>query len=417
MFKIMGRLLRMAAFWNDRRGNVAIIAGLSLLPITVLAGSAIDMADIIADRSRIQHALDIAALDTARKISNDLDFADNESDVLDYAVSAFHANFPDSQVSGSRITTNDGRLAIDLSQTLVRNAGVVREVKLTADADHSPAFMGIALGNGAIETKTVAAAMVRNDTFDVVMVLDNSGSMGGNRISTLRSAATDLTNILMAMNDTGGVSDRVQVGLVPFSTYVNVGPTRINANWLDKEGLSSIHSENFDTPTNRFTLFDQMTDISWAGCVESRPSPYDVTDAKPKKKTPDTLFVPVFAPDEPDWDNDDGDSYYNDYLDDEGGSCTGNLPNGSDRPVAAQARTCKYSGTPSSSATNDNGTNSGPNQLCHVQPLTVLTLEQDKGSQRHHRDGGRRHHQHPPGCDVGLARPLQGEAVQTIPRG
>ena len=38
---------------------------------------------------------------------------------------------------------------------------------------------------------------------------------------------------------------------------------------------------------------------SWAGCVEARPYPYNDNDATPVKSTPATLFVPMFAPDEP----------------------------------------------------------------------------------------------------------------------
>ena len=36
---------------------------------------------------------------------------------------------------------------------------------------------------------------------------------------------------------------------------------------------------------------------SWKGCVEARPSGYDLTDAVPTSGAPATLFVPLFAPD------------------------------------------------------------------------------------------------------------------------
>ncbi|BCH26578.1 hypothetical protein MesoLjLb_63630 [Mesorhizobium sp. L-8-3] len=38
---------------------------------------------------------------------------------------------------------------------------------------------------------------------------------------------------------------------------------------------------------------------SWQGCVEARPSPYNNNDATPTTSNPATLFVPMFAPDEP----------------------------------------------------------------------------------------------------------------------
>ena len=364
----------MFGFWKNTNGNVAIIAGLSLLPITVLAGSAIDMANVVTDRSRIQHALDIAALDTARRISADPAFASNDADVLDFAVSSFHSNYFASTRSGARITETDGSVTIDITNGISRSAGVVREITLTADADHKANFMHMMMEGDVIESTTVSAAVVRNDTFDVVMVLDNSGSMSGTRINTLRTAATDLTNILMAMNESGGVTDRIKMGLVPFSTYVNVGASNINATWLDQNAQSPIHSENFDQAANRFDLFDQINGVSWQGCVESRPHPHDVNDVTPATGTPATLFVPVFAPDEPDGNNDNGMTYYNNYLDDEGGTCPGRAPSGSDRPLVSQARICKYTNaTPSSSVQTNNGISTGPNYNCRSQPIQPLT--------------------------------------------
>jgi hypothetical protein len=93
------------------------------------------------------------------------------------------------------------------------------------------------------------------------------------------------------------------------------------------------------------------------------------------------MFVPMFAPDEPDSGNDDGYSYSNNYLDDFGGSCpapqqiclhfstrknkcTQYGPQPLD-PATAQARTCKYdSATPSGA---------GPNYSCNTAPIQELT--------------------------------------------
>ena len=75
---------------------------------------------------------------------------------------------------------------------------------------------------------------------------------------------------------------------------------------MDTEAKSSVHDDIFTkdngktySGTNRFELFDKMN-VDWGGCVESRPYPYDVTEAAPTSANPDTLYVPYFAPDEPD---------------------------------------------------------------------------------------------------------------------
>lgn len=366
----------MLGFWKNQDGNVAIIAGIALLPITVLAGSAIDMANVVTDRSRIQHALDIAALDTAKRLSNNASFGDDDAQVIAYATSSFHSNYSNSvKVDSNTVKQTDDTVVVDLSHSFHRTAGIIREITLTADGDHESNFMNIMVGNAALETKTNAAAIVRNDTFDVVMVLDNSGSMSGSKISTLRSAATNLTNILMDVNTSGGTPDRVMMGLVPFTAYVNVGAGNKNATWLDQNGVSPIHSEDFNQPANRFDLFDEISGVTWQGCVETRPYPHDVKDSLPTSATPATLFVPQFSPDEPDGNNDNGMTYQNSYLDDEGGTCSGREPSGSDRPANSQSRICKYdSVTPSSSVRNSNGVSKGPNYYCTtkaIQPLTT----------------------------------------------
>ncbi len=366
----------MLNFWKNRDGNVAMLTGLSILPIVVLAGTAIDMAVVITDKNRIHHALDIAALNTARQLTETPALANDSAKVLEFAADAFYLNYGGSTRSGTKITANDKRVTINLSQTLPKLNGVVQEVVLSASGEHKTNFMSIMIGNSPVKTKATSAATVRNDTFDVVMVLDNSGSMDSDgKIGALKTAAEDLTDTLMGMNVGTGMSDRVKIGLVPFSGYVNVGSANKSASWMDTTGVSPIHSENFDATANRFTLFGQIKNVTWQGCVEARPQPYDTNDAKPVLATPETLFVPVFAPDEPDSNNDNGKSYENDYLDDEGGTCTGRAPAGNQRPKLSQNRLCKYDTnvTPNKKAKDSNGTEEGPNYRCYSKPILPVT--------------------------------------------
>jgi hypothetical protein len=107
-----------------------------------------------------------------------------------------------------------------------------------------------------------------------------------------------------------------------------------------------------------------MRDTSWAGCVETRPYPLDVNDTAPDADDPKTLYVPMFAPDEPD--NGDWNEFANNYLSDTGGTC-GSSPSGD-----AQGRVCKYNGaTPSTRSTG--ATNKGPNYWCNSRPIVPLT--------------------------------------------
>lgn len=115
---------------------------------------------------------------------------------------------------------------------------------------------------------------------------------------------------------------------------------------------------------------------SWQGCVEARPWPYNNDDTTPTTSTPATLFVPMFAPDEPgtlwrDFDHDDNNDvdrmnygYPNNwwadwpYVPD---------PTASER----QADMRKYFLVKPYGSTSG-GSGDGPNASCTTNPITPL---------------------------------------------
>lgn len=115
---------------------------------------------------------------------------------------------------------------------------------------------------------------------------------------------------------------------------------------------------------------------TWQGCVESRPYPYDVTDAVPTSGNPATLFVPMFAPDEPGnlWRDGDGDgadeldstswNYSNDWWAD--------YQNGTTNAVSRQKDMRKYFKIKPYGAQNASS-GDGPNFSCTTSPITPLT--------------------------------------------
>ena len=95
------------------------------------------------------------------------------------------------------------------------------------------------------------------NTLEVALVLDNSGSMdnygtgsGQKRIDLLKAAAKQLVDTLAEQAaQIKQVDKPVQFSLVPFAASVNVGPDNAGASWMDVEGLSPVHQENFDWST------------------------------------------------------------------------------------------------------------------------------------------------------------------------
>ena len=147
------------------------------------------------------------------------------------------------------------------------------------------------------------------------------------------------------------------------------------APWIDSKAASPSHLENFEpnaskTAGNRLALFDALPGVTWAGCVEARPHPFDVIDAAPTADDPSTLFVPMFAPDEPDLNGFD-----NNYIADTSPACEGADAKATRTTTAreAQQRLCKYRDSAPIADGNNNGTVVGPNVGCTSAPLLPLT--------------------------------------------
>jgi Flp pilus assembly protein TadG len=349
------------SFHGDERGVVAVLFAITFSGIFLMAAIAIDYGRTESEMVRVQNAVDSAALAASHRLG----LPDQDTAGPQKAAAYFKANMAKHPNVG---ILEDVKLDAANGEVNAKAKGTLLTSLLKAAGIHELGFRAnstIKRGRGTIE---------------VALVVDNSGSMAGTYIADLRTAAQNLVNVLFTGFEG---TEKVKVAVVPFAASVNVGPSNANASWMDTAGLSPVHFENFAEPKTRFELLQQMG-ATWGGCVEVRPSPHDVTDSVPSEKTPVSLFVPMFNPDEPDGANDGGDSYGNSYLPDYGGSCpapppqclayksNGNCKSWSQAPVLspkdAQSRVCKYLGASITSG-------QGPNYLCDSLPILPLTSD------------------------------------------
>lgn len=409
-------------FLRDVRGNFAILTGIAIVPILGGLALAIDYVDMSRQKYETLNALDAANMATARRI---LEGA-SDTEVRRYAREFFDANL------GS-VKPEDAELDIHLPANINGGGRVKLVARLKYNAQFLPPFMALLdrtriIDNRPFVIETSSEVQLKN-TVEVALVLDNSGSMdyygsGSNqkRIDLLKSAAKDLVDKLAATAQImRQVEKPVQFSVVPFAASVNVGPANASELWMDQNGLSPIHHENFDWSTltasnkkisrtsstepyrkkgtgwpaaerdtivNRFTLLKDLkrctnsnctatvAAASWSGCVESRPSPYNTNDALPQESLPSTLFVPMFAPDEAgDFnasassnDNLVSFSAYNSWWNDLWGNNSSNSANAKNR----QRNAVKYfTALPSSYAAP--AADEGPNASCTTTAITPLT--------------------------------------------
>lgn len=265
---------RLAAFPRNRRGNVAMLFSLMLIPITVLSGGAVDINQALNARARLSAALDAAALAVGVHTSV------SETEAAGIASEFIVANYPDRELGLV------GNIVVQLDPDQDR-------VTVRAESRVETIVLGL-IGIEYITVHWESEVQRARSSLELVMVLDNTGSMGGSKISSLRSAGLLLTDILFD----GADPNRLKIGLVPFSATVNVGTWHERAWWLDANAQSPLHAENFDPAANRWDLYDSLQNRAWEGCVEARAIPHDIEDTAPDTGYPETLFLPYFAPDE-----------------------------------------------------------------------------------------------------------------------
>ena len=265
-----------------------MIFGLAAIPLALAVGVAVDYGRALLVRERMQSALDAAGLAAGGWLG--LSDAEMEVKAQDY----FNANYLNSAVgtvSPVHLSTSGNTIVVSVT------ASVPTTFMRIANIDHVDA--------GA--TTTVARGM---GTAEVALALDNSGSMTGSKIDALKTAASELVDTLFDDAQNSPEADPIKIAVVPFAAGVNVGSQFANASWMDIGNNNPNHADaqrayGAPSTTNNFTLLSSLKTssgaaVTWGGCVEARPMPYDVSDDAASTGNPSTLFVPMFAPDEPD---------------------------------------------------------------------------------------------------------------------
>lgn len=335
-------------FRSATDGAVALIFSLALIPMLMLAGIVIDYGANSNARQQAQNAVDAAVLALAK-----LPPSTTDAVLRDKAVKQVTAAMARTQAEG-------------LSVAMQRADDTIR-VTLNATTPTTLTRLG---GFTSLPLVVSGTARRGSGNLEIALVLDNTGSMRGTKLANLKAAATDLVNNLFKEVDPAK-PNALKMAVVPFSMTVNVGPANAGAGWIDKDGLASYHSQLFVSKANRLSLFGRLG-VPWGGCVEGRPMPYDVSETAATPGTPDTLFVPYFAPDESDRDG----NAVNDYLSDYTGLAGLLVFDNRTR----QGQIAKYGTAYKVSKTDryggPNGYLYGPNAGCELQPITPLTTSQ-----------------------------------------
>ena len=190
-------------FAKDRSGNFALMFAAASTGIVLSAGFAIDVTQMLSARAELRQALDAAIVSTALDISRN---KVSEADAKTRLELFFRSNLNSKRFNS--VTTNLDDVKVD---------AVTNVISASATTDYQLAFPVF----GADKTKkisTSSAAQYRQRLVEVSMVLDVTGSMAGQKIADLKTAAKAGVKAFL---DNGYGNARVAI--VPYAFGVNAG--------------------------------------------------------------------------------------------------------------------------------------------------------------------------------------------------
>jgi Flp pilus assembly protein TadG len=225
-------LRRFKSFVANTVGNVAMTFALCVLPFGLSAGVAIDYGRSYFARTVLQGAADAAAL-----------AGGTSKDKSDAAIAMVVKQYLDANGASDIL-----QYVSKIDQQLDMSKGTLTVI---VEGNIRTTFMGMA-GFKSMDIGALSVVSVGSQALELALVLDNTGSMAGTKISNLKAAATTLVDIIQ--KEASDYAD-TKIAVVPFAEYVNVGVARGTEPWVDKAPLLS---------------------RAFSGCVGSRTSPRDV---------------------------------------------------------------------------------------------------------------------------------------------
>jgi Flp pilus assembly protein TadG len=216
----------LAAFHAARRGNVAVMFALTIVPIIAIVGFAVDYTRANQVKTELQAALDSTAL-MMSKSAGTL----SQEDLQTQANSYFKALFDSTGVNN-----------INISASYSTSGGATLTVNGSADVPTT--FLAV-LGYKDLTVDGSSTTKWGSSRLRVALVLDNTGSMvDDDKIGALKTATKALLTQLQNAVTTPG---DVYVSIIPFVKDVSVDMTAYDSSW------------------DSWIQWDDGTDNSWDG--------------------------------------------------------------------------------------------------------------------------------------------------------
>lgn len=256
---VAGAMRKLSRFGRNKSGQVALIFGLSAVPLVGVGGMAVDLTRRIEAQAQVQSALDGAAMAATAA----LNAGENQAAFKKAAQDFFDHNKPDNLVGNPQVNvvlnSADATLSVSTDAAIATTMSKILGVdSLELRNDHAGGVDPVTgASTGSMGATVSLPAFTQDHKGEITMVMDYSGSMnwylGGERkYITMRNEAAKLVSALSQAK----TSNYVKFGVVPFS------------------------SEVFTTMKKKFWYGFKGNQMR-ASCTRDRKSPYNLQAIKP----------------------------------------------------------------------------------------------------------------------------------------
>lgn len=251
----------LTGFIENKRANITVTFALTLIPMLVVVGIAMDFSRTESSSAHVQYALDGAVLAAAREL---------QENAKDDDIGTVAQKYFDSTVSANNLSADCGGLSLSIDR---KNSQVLAEV----NCRQNTTLAGL-VGIGELDFKRTAETDYGVGKLDVVFMFDTSGSMGNQgRMTDLKAAAKDAVQTIFKSKVEE--PDDVRIAVSTYATAVNVGEEYFEAVTNEEPNKTECGEWRRRGYSNQYycAWYRQVTST----CVTGREGSQKYTDAAP----------------------------------------------------------------------------------------------------------------------------------------
>lgn len=199
------------SFLNETSGNVAVIAGLAIIPIIGVAGLALDFQLVVTKKNTVQQTLDATLIAAARE---------RQTGASPTEINLFSNIYFDNLLNAN----DPGLICGNVDTSSPEDSEQINAVVEC----QQPTTLSAIFGRDKFDFVVESGSTFGIGEVDVAFVFDLSGSMNQNgRLGALRTAADEAIDILLAAGDASDTSSAarssVRIAISAYNHSVNAG--------------------------------------------------------------------------------------------------------------------------------------------------------------------------------------------------